>query len=232
MVALQARQFSQAGYAVLIVDLFGSGDSEGDFGDASWEIWQQDMGVAIDWLQDKGFDQFIFWGLRLGAIMALQTAALLPKKTTKKVVKYIFWQPTVQGEMLLTQFLRLRMAADFISGNTKVTPTELRQELSKGNNVNIAGYSISPALARTIDKLDLKNVKPAPGSKVVWLEILSIESRSLSKLSEEIVQQWRLENIETEVVNIVGKPFWNSLEINELPALLEATTMRLAQKSS
>ena len=93
----------------------------------------------------------------------------------------------------------------------------------------LAGYSISPALAHAIDRLDLKTVKPVPGSKVVWLEILSIESRSLSKQSEEIVQQWCLENIETEVVSIVGKPFWNSLEIYELPALLETTTKRLAQ---
>ena len=234
MVALQAGQFCHAGYAVLIVDLFGTGDSEGDFGEANWEIWQKDMCVALSWLQDKGFNQFIFWGLRLGAIMALQTAALLSPKTAVKVVKFIFWQPTVKGEVLLTQFLRLRMAADFlvignkIGAKEKNTPTDLRQELSKGHNVDIAGYAISPALAQTIDRLDLKAIKPTPGSKVVWLEILPTETRSLSPLSEDIVKQWCSENIETEIVKVVGQPFWNSLEIIELPELLDATIMRLA----
>ena len=58
MVSLQAKQFCHKGYAVLIVDLFGTGDSEGDFGDANWEIWQNDMCVALRWLQDKGFSQY------------------------------------------------------------------------------------------------------------------------------------------------------------------------------
>jgi len=238
MVALQAGQFCHAGYAVLIVDLFGTGDSEGDFGEANWEIWQKDMCVALSWLQDKGFNQFIFWGLRLGAIMALQTAALLSPKTAVKVVKFIFWQPTVKGEMLLTQFLRLRMAADFLvtgnknSGNEKNTPSDIRQHLSNGQNVEIAGYSLSPTLAQTIDRLDLKTLKPTPSSKVVWLEIIPTKTRGLSPLNEDIVNEWCLEKIETKVVKIVGQPFWNSLEIIELPELLEATTLRVVDNEN
>ena len=52
MVSMQARQFCHTAYAVLIVDLFGTGDSEGNFGDTDWEILQNDMCVALRWLQD------------------------------------------------------------------------------------------------------------------------------------------------------------------------------------
>ena len=43
MAALQARALAKAGYAVLQIDLFGCGDSSGDFGDASWQDWVGDV---------------------------------------------------------------------------------------------------------------------------------------------------------------------------------------------
>ena len=50
VVTLQARQFAENGYAVLIIDLFGCGDSTGEFADATWEIWKADLGIAEKWL--------------------------------------------------------------------------------------------------------------------------------------------------------------------------------------
>jgi exosortase A-associated hydrolase 2 len=45
MAALQSRLFAARGFAVLQIDLFGCGDSSGDFGEARWDIWKQD----VDW---------------------------------------------------------------------------------------------------------------------------------------------------------------------------------------
>lgn len=42
------------GYAVLILDLFGTGESKGDFGEATWQIWLQNIDTAIDWLTQQG----------------------------------------------------------------------------------------------------------------------------------------------------------------------------------
>ena len=43
MAALQARAFAEMGFGVLQIDLFGCGDSSGDFSDARWDIWKQDL---------------------------------------------------------------------------------------------------------------------------------------------------------------------------------------------
>lgn len=51
--ALQAHAFAAMGAAVLIIDLFGCGDSEGDFRDADWEIWKQNIISGIKWLKEK-----------------------------------------------------------------------------------------------------------------------------------------------------------------------------------
>src|SRR5688500_10479010 len=53
MAAIQARSFASTGLCVLQIDLFGCGDSSGEFGDARWNIWKQDLAAAGDWLKKK-----------------------------------------------------------------------------------------------------------------------------------------------------------------------------------
>ena len=53
MAALQSRRLAAAGYAVLEIDLFGCGDSSGDFADAKWDIWKQDLQFALVWLKSR-----------------------------------------------------------------------------------------------------------------------------------------------------------------------------------
>jgi exosortase A-associated hydrolase 2 len=51
---LLARALAGRGWGVLQVDLFGCGDSDGDFRDASWETWVDDLTTAFGWLQERG----------------------------------------------------------------------------------------------------------------------------------------------------------------------------------
>ncbi|HEX6736185.1 MAG TPA: hydrolase 2, exosortase A system-associated, partial [Azonexus sp.] len=43
MAALQSRALAAAGYDVLQFDLLGCGDSSGDFADATWPAWREDV---------------------------------------------------------------------------------------------------------------------------------------------------------------------------------------------
>ena len=45
--ALAAHAFAQAGYAVLQLDLFGCGDSDGELKDACWQTWKDDVRLGI-----------------------------------------------------------------------------------------------------------------------------------------------------------------------------------------
>ena len=51
MAAQQARALSAAGFTVLQIDLLGCGDSSGDFGDATWQGWVDDVVAACRWLR-------------------------------------------------------------------------------------------------------------------------------------------------------------------------------------
>src|SRR5215472_18869506 len=64
MVALQARMLAAAGVSVLLVDLYGTGDSAGDFSEARWALWVEDVLAAADWLEIREQTPTALWGLR------------------------------------------------------------------------------------------------------------------------------------------------------------------------
>src|SRR2546423_9530888 len=63
MATLQARALATTGLGVLLLDLFGTGDSGGEFSDARWELWVDDIIAAADWLKGHGWAHVGLWGL-------------------------------------------------------------------------------------------------------------------------------------------------------------------------
>ena len=47
------------------MDLFGCGDSEGDFGEADWQQWLADVVGAAAWLREQTGSAPSLWGLRV-----------------------------------------------------------------------------------------------------------------------------------------------------------------------
>lgn len=217
MIALQARRFAEEGYAVLLVDLYGTGDSAGDFADARWDIWRNDMLVAARWLAENGVHSVIAWGLRSGALLALDAA----RELMPPIEHLLFWQPVIRGDQMMTQFLRLRLAADLTTPGEKITTQDLRARLSNGECLEVAGYTLAPELVSCIDALDLKNMAARATVPIDWLEISSAIDKPLAPVSRGVVDALGQHGIKVRAATVVGEPFWNSLEIEVAPALIE-----------
>ena len=70
MAAMASRALAAQGWAVLQVDLLGCGDSSGDFGDATWQAWTDDVVRAAQWLTSRHPEAPLWlWGLRAGALL-------------------------------------------------------------------------------------------------------------------------------------------------------------------
>lgn len=220
MAALQAKAFAAAGLGVLQIDLYGCGDSEGDFGDATWEIWKDDVACARQWLIRKGFRSIHFWGLRLGALLALDYV----REAEIDSAKFVLWQPVVNGKLFLTQFLRLKLVSGLISDDIDKVPNVqvFREKLAAGELLEVAGYMLSPTLAATIDALKLSQLI-TKNSEIYWFEITPDVERGLPPASVSVVDTWNQSNIFSKVVCISGLPFWATQEISECPELLTAT---------
>jgi exosortase A-associated hydrolase 2 len=215
MVALQARRMAAEGYAVLMPDLYGCGDSEGDFGEARWETWLADLRRAVDHLQEQFEAPLVLWGLRTGCLLISD----LVKADTRPPAAALFWQPVVNGELFFNQFLRLRMAAG-IMGGQKENTSQLRKRLEAGETLEIAGYELHPELAAS---LAAARVEPPPGVPIGWLEVTQGDQAELPPASARVVDAWQSKGQRVAVSMVQGDPFWNTQEIREVPALLDET---------
>jgi len=219
MAALQSRRLAAAGYAVLQIDLFGCGDSSGDFADARWEIWKQDLQIALGWLKSRLDGPLGLWGLRLGATLAADVACDI----TMGIEQLLLWQPISSGEQFLTQFLRLRLAAEMLAEGTAQTGTrELRETLARGVSLEIAGYDLHPRLAAEIDALSLAALAPAV-RRVHCLEVTATAEPKLSPASQRAMEAWRSKGLDIRAAAVGGEPFWSTTEVTECEALLAAT---------
>ena len=240
MAALQARALAAAGVAVLQIDLHGCGDSSGDFVDARWEGWKGDLALGQAWLTRQTGLPVILWGVRLGALLALDYArqAIIP------LGPFVFWQPISNGKGYLTQVLRLRLATELLSdeaipaaepavgaaaGATTGYRTSagsstqaMRESLQRGQALEIGGYAIAPELAAAIDALDALQLAPS-GSHVSWLEVAANADKPIAPAGQRVIDGWLRNGVTVDAFCIAGKPFWTTQEITECPALLAAT---------
>jgi exosortase A-associated hydrolase 2 len=215
MAAAQSRALAQAGHAVLRIDLFGCGDSSGDFGDASWEHWIDDALLACDWLRRETGTAPWLWGLRAGCLVAAGAA----RRTD--AAGLLFWQPVVSGKQHLQQFLRLKNATRILSGERMGSEDRPKADPRRGDPVEVAGYTLSPGLARGLENAEL--VLPERPTRVEWLEITASEEKGLSPAAAARLEEWRARGHAVRGVAAPGPSFWQTVEIAECPALIAAT---------
>lgn len=216
MMSAQARALANAGVAVVVPDLYGTGDSGGDFADADWSIWCLDMTHLAKWIRRKGGKQLYFWGIRLGCLLALNVA----RDLDEPVAGMLLWQPVSNGQQAMTQFLRLRMAASMMGGDQEKVG-DLRKRLEQGENLEVAGYELSPSLVHAIDRLTMMDMVPEKETPVTWFDVSGNPDKPQPMICRKIVEAWQQAGAEMVVETVVGEPFWTTQEIAMAPGLIQ-----------
>lgn len=224
MAALQARALAVEGYAVLQLDLYGCGDSSGDFGEARWDLWKDDLDTGIAFLRKEVDQPVTLWGLRLGATLALDYA----RTTSTPIAAMLLWQPVLNSSTYLTQFLRLRTASALLAdGASAQTGTAaLRDALHAGETLEIAGYDLGPALAASLDALEPAEAL-APSCPVYWLEAGTAPGQPLSPAAARVSAEWQRRGVDLDLRTVHCPPFWTTSEITVCQDWLDATSAAL-----
>lgn len=222
MAALQARRLAAAGFSVLMPDLYGTGDSAGDFAEARWEIWRDDLIRCSDWLRQRGHERLALWGLRIGGLLAMEIASEVT------ATQLLLWQPVLSGQRFLQQFLRLRLTTDRLKGGDE-TMAQLQERLAAGQSLEVAGYELHPELASALDLV--RPTAPPSGMRVDWCEVAGTPDASPSPASRRVVEEWRNAGVIVHRQTVVGDAFWATQEIAEAPTLLEATQTALLDET-
>ena len=256
MVMDQARAFAEQGVGVLLPDLWGTGDSPGEFSDADWMVWRRNLMQILVWLKQQGSQTVTLWGLRLGCLLA-QDIQQDWQADWPHLRQLLYWQPLLNGKQAVTQFLRLRLASGLLEGaaldsqpiaaaevpaaatepprrSKPETVNDLRQRFAAGEYVEVAGYRLSPSLIKQLDSLAGDAILPTV--PVTWLEVKNQSQAQLSVATSRTLESWQQQNpvVNAEVHGQVvgGEAFWTTQEIASAPELITASCVALAAVES
>jgi len=225
MLSQQAGLLAGLGQSTLIFDLYGTGDSDGDFSEAEWGIWQDDITLILDFIITRGFKRINILAPRMGALLTTQIKAQLD--CIKKVV---YWQPVTNGELLLNQFYRLKLASDMLGKETGLTLKQIKEQVAQGNSIEIGGYNLNPALAAGLSKTKLDEINVSLLKDCHWIEILPSEDKSVPPGSQRIIDSISNSGAGVSVHSVVGPQFWSAVELVDIPELLTLTSSILIEQ--
>lgn len=229
IVARTARALAEIGLAVVIPDLKGTGDSDGDFIDAHWEDWLADQQHVTEWIREQGASHLVFWGLRCGCLLAAETASTVSAPPDQLV----FWQPVHSGKQLMTQFLRLRMMSALGSERgdrregeeTERRPNvaEIRYTLLKKRSLRVAGYPLGAELFQAIESRQMSDFILPRNVLLTVLEITGNSGLGGNRVTQRQLEQWQQSGLQCAFLQVPGDPFWSTQELGLAPALTKDT---------
>ncbi|WP_260293841.1 hydrolase 2, exosortase A system-associated [Sedimenticola hydrogenitrophicus] len=219
MVAKQARMLCGLGYDVLVVDLFGTGDSEGGFEEATWDRWLDDLEFVYRWTEEQQFEAINWWSLRMGSLLISDLVRLRQLNASRIVC----WQPVINGRNLLGQFLRLRIAAYLESSDKNQSVKDYMTAFEKGSGIEVAGYQVSPGLALPLANAKFEDVSKNC-KKLAWFQLTTLPGKSIGPSDQIILDQLSDNGLEVVSGMIQGAPFWFTQELSLSHQLLDTTS--------
>lgn len=218
MTNMLSQALASHGHAVLTVDPYGTGDSAGEFVDADWGQWVADIVTAGDYARELGYERISLLGIRLGAPLACAVAAGIGP-----LHRILFWQPVISGKASLHQFLRLKIAASMGRDEQAGTIAQFEEVLEQGNNIQVAGYDISPQLYQGIKTAHLSERPAETTCPVGWFTVLASAERKTPRPDLAVISEWRTQGVEIDHQVVVGPAFWQAHERTLAPNLVSST---------
>ena len=204
VVVKTARMFAEHGFPVLRFDLSGCGDSEGDFGEATLEDWQEDLSQAVTILfKETDVEHYALWGLRLGAGLALLHTA-----RHKDVSFLILWQPVIDFAEHIQQFLRRKISSQISRKEHDISPMSKMVEQLEGQGVvHVIGYPVTRRLYDGFNAVGKYPYQITPSIPTLLLSISLMErpAFSMKQYSDRLLAS----GVPVRFKHVTAEPFWD-----------------------
>ena len=221
LLALTARRLAAAGCEVLMADMYGCGDSEGEFRATEWDAWLDDIAALDVWLARRAPKAAqAYLAVRAGALFLGAARRSLAHFTGAQI---LLWQPVIDGARFLQQFLRLRVMSDRLSG-ANISLASLLQTLHSGHSVEIAGYEVNPSLAGTLESARLTASDLATAGNIRIFEFASAASSNVSQPVALLLNDLRQNLLDADAQVITCEQFWATQEVSVPRIVAEYST--------
>lgn len=224
LIALCAHRLAAAGAEVWWPDLFGTGDSAGEFSDANWAQWVDEI---------CEFDAALAHAAPRAApaYLALRSGALLLDAASTRLVDFkrahvLLWQPVLDGGRYLQQFLRLRVMASRLAGDDESLQS-LMARLAAGELLEVGGYGVRAPLS---DGLVAAQATAAVLGAARAMTILEFKNTAGAALSPPLVQFAAACQALGCAVNarmVACEQFWTTQEISAPVAVIDVSLAAL-----
>jgi len=203
-----ALDLQRAGHSSLLFNFSGTGDSEGDFANATLNNWRDEI-VAMCALAGERSPKakLHLLGVRLGASLAAQVAEKCA------VENLILLEPLLDGKAYLAQLGQRRRLRGMLTDADKVVDS---------SSEDLDGWPLGSALKAQLEELQLGQL-PLPPQTQLW----QIGAR---REVAPALQKWADENqLSTKV--LLMPPFWNRLDAVSPEPLLAALNLHHSEKT-
>ena len=195
------RALCQQGYTVIQPDLYGTGDSEGLFEEATWNGWVGDLQCVFNLFCTSRRESATVVALRSGCLLAQDfIIAQNSLKDTLQVERLLYLCPEVSGFQVINTLIRMHVASQRISGAPSDTAASLWQRFERKETQRLSGYDIGSSLALQMREKHLAANLPLSAHDQEWINLGSGSEMA------EATAEWREHTI-------ASKRFWLSHDI-------------------
>jgi len=204
------------GDAVFFLAYRGTGDSDGDFAEATLTAWKQDIEAALNFVRARfPGNAYGLLGLRLGASLAAQVAA------EAEVQNLLLIEPVLRGRSFLMQLgarkkLRAAMTEEEAGGSNAETK-EATTEISDVAYEDLDGWPVGTQLRDELNALSLSTASLHFSGQALVLQVAPRE-----KIAPPLEQFVTALNPQAVVRAVVMPAFWNRLDLVDSSLLIQA----------
>lgn len=215
-----AENLARSGVRAVQFDLYGTGDSEGDFEHATWERWRDNLIEVAAVLRKRDSGALGVLGLRMGALLLCDAHAGLGD-----IGKMVLWQPLLSGKAFIQQLLRLLQVSVLASNDQRVSTSSLLNRIHCGETIEVAGYPLRPVLVDALANQTLSESlgRLSPRIPVYWMDVVPIAGQQLAPVTEATLRELGGVGIVPHVSTVEGSLFWATHEANIPATLIEKT---------
>jgi hypothetical protein len=209
-----SRALYQHGYPVLMFDLRGCGDSEGDFGTVRLDEWLADIHTAIGVLKCcTECLRLNMLALRFGAFLA----ACYDRKYPGDIAESIWIEPVLQPVDYLRKSLRHKLMKELCTdGAASSNRDHLLHHLESQQSIDFDGYEIGTGLYQDLVSFQRIESGEMENSKSGLLVSVSLNG----KMSKS-VEAARLLYPDMKTCTVQMELFWNKVDDTDSEALVE-----------
>jgi exosortase A-associated hydrolase 2 len=185
----------------------------------------KNVGTGIDWLKGRHAGPIYLWGLRSGVLLAMDYAS----RGQYRIERLIAWQPVLNGDTFITQFLRLRVAAAMLDNDApQEKASDLKRQLLEGQFIEVAGYLLNPDLIKPLLSLRADRVIWQAAREVVIAEVVPSVDSAVSIGNSQWLDRLLEQNICASLTKVVGDAFWANQGSSGVPDLIKITGEKTA----